>query len=51
MKITQQFINELRIYDTVDLEKLIHAIKDELNERTPYKLHQIAFIYEKEGES
>ena len=48
MKIPQQIINDLRGYDTAELEKLINFTKDELNTRKPYEFKQIAFIYESE---
>ena len=41
-------IDDLRVYDTEILEKLLHAIRDELNTRKPYEEQQIAFIYEKD---
>ena len=50
MKIDKKIFNDLRVYDTSELERLIHTVKDELNERLPYKNQQIAFIYERDVE-
>ena len=41
-------IEDLNIYDTEILERLLHSIKDELNTRKPYEKEQIAFIHEKD---
>lgn len=49
MKIPQQTFNDLRVYGTAELEKLIHSIKDELNTRKSYKKEQISFIYERDA--
>jgi hypothetical protein len=48
MKIPKKIFDDLRVYDSVELEKLIHAVADELNGRSYYKDSEIAFIYERD---
>ena len=50
MKIPQQIFNDLRVYDSKELDKLIHAVAEELNTRSYYGDSEIAFIYERNVE-
>jgi len=51
MKIPKKLFDDLRIYDSKDLDKLIHAVAEELNDRSYYGKSDIAFIYERDVEN
>ena len=42
--------SELRIYDTLDLEKYLKALLDEINSRSGYKQQQIELIYTRDAQ-
>jgi len=50
MKIPQKMYSELRIYDTLDLEKYLKALLDEINSRSGYKEQQIELIYTRDAQ-
>jgi len=50
MKIPQQIYNNLKVYDSKELDKLINAVADELNTRSYYGDSEIEFIYTRDVE-